>query len=216
MNPITIRGIYYNPIVTSLPAGSRQIALETTIGDVLLGTSTGNTGIGTTLPTAQLHTTGTVRFAGLTNDSTQARVLVSDANGNLYYRSASSLAAGDILRSSLAINGPIKAKSLTLSQTGWPDYVFDSAYRLTSLSEVDDYIRRYNHLPGIPSAAEVDRDGLSIGDNQAALLKKIEELTLYTIDQNKRIAAQKAEVDDLRKEVLELKKAMLKFTETNK
>jgi len=60
---------------------------------------------------AQLHTTGDVQFAGLTNDSTQTRVLVSDANGKLYYRNASSLAAADVLRSSLAINGPSKLKS---------------------------------------------------------------------------------------------------------
>ncbi|WP_431212127.1 hypothetical protein ACQ86N_41275 [Puia sp. P3] len=52
----------------------------------------GNVGVGTTSPQAQLHTTGTVRFAGLTSDTTQTRVLVSDASGNLFYRSASSLA----------------------------------------------------------------------------------------------------------------------------
>ncbi|MES1250126.1 MAG: hypothetical protein ABUL46_05545, partial [Chitinophaga rupis] len=144
-------------------------------------------GLGTTSPTAQLHTTGTVRFAGLTNDDTQTRVLVSDANGNLYYRNVSSLAMGDIPRTSLAVNGPMKAKSLTLSQTGWPDYVFDSTYKLTSLQEVEEYIRRNNHLPGVPSAEEIARDGISVGDNQAALLKKIEELTLYNIAGEKQI-----------------------------
>jgi hypothetical protein len=163
-------------------------------------------GLGTTSPSAQLHTTGTVRFAGLTNDDAQTRILVSDANGNLYYRNASSLAGSEILRSSLAVNGPIKAKSLTLSQAGWPDYVFDSTYRLSSLKEVEDYIRLNNHLPGIPSAREVVRDGVSVGETQAALLKKIEELTLYTIDQDKKMAAQEDEFKSLRQEILELKK----------
>jgi len=168
--------------------------------------SNGYFGIGTTSPTAQLHTTGAVRFAGLTNVDTLTRILVSDANGNLYYRNASSLAGTDILRSSLAVNGPIKAKSLTLSQTGWPDYVFDDTYRLSPLKELEDYIRQHNHLPDIPSAVEVARDGVSVGDNQAALLKKIEELTLYTIEQDKKMAAQEDEFKSLRQEILELKK----------
>lgn len=77
-------------------------------------------GIGTTTPSAQLNTTGSVRFAGLTSDSTQTRVLVSDGNGNLFYRSASSLASNGILNSnlagnptinsSLAVNGEIRHK----------------------------------------------------------------------------------------------------------
>ncbi len=78
----------------------------------------GSVGIGTTSPTAQLHTTASVRFAGLTQDSTQTRVLVSDANGNLYYRSASSLAFNGMLNSSLAVNGTISARKLKLDQTG--------------------------------------------------------------------------------------------------
>ncbi|WP_431212123.1 hypothetical protein ACQ86N_41255 [Puia sp. P3] len=95
----------------------------------------GNVGVGTTTPQAQLHTTGTVRFTGLISDTTQTRVLVSDASGNLFYRSASSLAENQILHSSLAVNGPIRAKQLTLTTKDWPDYVFDSAYLRMPLNE---------------------------------------------------------------------------------
>jgi len=124
----------------------------------------GNIGIGTPYPSAQLHTTGSVRFAGLTQDSTKTNVLVSDANGNLYYRSASSLAGTDVLRSSLAVNGPIRAKRLTLEgETNWPDYVFDSAYRLNSLPAVEAYIQKEHHLPGVPAAAEIQRQGVECG-----------------------------------------------------
>jgi len=182
-------------------------------GNLILGhdgtNARGKVGIGTNSPSAQLHTTGNVRFAGLTNDDTQTRLLVSDANGNLYYRNASSLAMNELSPGSLAVNGPIKAKSLTLSQIGWPDYVFDSTYRLNSLKEVEDYIRRNNHLPGIPSAAAVEKDGFSVGEVQTALLKKIEELTLYNIAQEKKIEElnKKIEdIDDLHREVMELKK----------
>ncbi|HEY4205996.1 MAG TPA: hypothetical protein VGM31_04245 [Puia sp.] len=158
-------------------------------------TQAGNFGIGEPSPTAQLHTTGTVRFAGLTEDSTQTRVLVSDASGNLYYRSAASLAANDILRSSLAVNGTIKARELKLSRAGWADYVFDSTYSLMPLKEVNEYIRARRHLPGMPSAAEVARNGVDVGKTQVALLKKIEELTLYNIAQQKKIEEQEGKIE---------------------
>jgi hypothetical protein len=139
----------------------------------------GNVGVGQPYPTALLHVSGTVRFDALTNDSTQTRVLVSDASGNLYYRSAASLAANDIIRSSLAVNGPIRAERLTLSSPGWADYVFDSSYRRWPLADVEAYIHREHHLPDLPSASEVRKNGIDVGANQTALLKKIEELTLY-------------------------------------
>ncbi|HWK02993.1 MAG TPA: hypothetical protein VNS58_05155 [Puia sp.] len=179
----------------------------------------GNTGIGTLYPSAQLHTTGTVRFAGLTSDTTKTRVLVSDANGNLYYRDASSLAANGLLNAdlangnailpSLAVNGTVTAQRLKLSQTGWPDYVFAPGYHLPSLGELEQYIRQNSRLPGIPSAAEVEKKGIDVGDHQAALLKKIEELTLYTIEQDKKLAAQGEELDELKKEMVELKKMII-------
>lgn len=156
-------------------------------------------GIGTPYPTAQLHTTGSVRFAGLTQDSTQTQVLVSDANGNLYYRSAASLVTGDPVRSSLAVNGTIKSKKIIISPDEWADYVFDSSYRLPQLAEVESYISREHHLPGIPSAAAVQKDSLDVGAGQAALLKKIEELTLYTIEQKKEMDAMKARMERLEK-----------------
>jgi hypothetical protein len=160
--------------------------------------SLGNVGIHTNSPTAQLHTTGSVRFAGLIEDSTKLRVLVSDANGNLYYRSASSLAANDILRSSLAVNGIITAQKLKLNQTSWPDYVFEEKYNLRTLTELDQYISQNKHLPEIPSAAEVEEKGLDVGNNQAALLKKIEELTLYLIEQEKKLKMQDEEIKALK------------------
>lgn len=139
-----------------------------------------------------------VQFAGLTQDSTQTRVLVSDVNGNLHYRSASSLALDNPIRSSLAVNGTIKSKNVIISPDEWADYVFDSAYRLPHLDEVETYIHREHHLPGIPSAAAVQKDSLDVGAGEAALLKKIEELTLYTIDQNKKLDQQQKEIEQLK------------------
>jgi hypothetical protein len=132
-------------------------------------------------------------------------VLVTDVNGNVYYRSASSLALDNPVRSSLAVNGTIKSKNVIISPDEWADFVFDSTYRLPKLTDVDSYIHREHHLPGIPSAAAVQKDSLDVGANQAALLKKIEELTLYSIEQDKKLAGQDKEIEllEVRLEKLE-------------
>jgi hypothetical protein len=140
---------------------------------------------------------GRVRFASLVNDTTQTRVLVSNDSGDVYYRSVSSLVAENPIRSSLAVNGTIKSKNLIIAPDEWADYVFDSSYRLAPLAQVESYIRKEHHLPGIPTAATVKNDSLDVGANQAALLKKIEELTLYTIEQKKEIDAMKARMERL-------------------
>lgn len=98
----------------------------------------------------------------------------------------------------LAVNGDVFAKKVKVTQTGWPDYVFDSSYQLPGLTEVASFIKKYKHLPGITSAAEVEREGLDLGNNQAGLLKKIEELTLYAIEQDKQLQQQQAEIRELR------------------
>jgi len=81
----------------------------------------------------------------------------------------------------LAVNGTIKAKEVLIDSTGWADYVFAEDYRLAPRAEVEQHIREKKHLPGIPSAAEVATQGVSLGDMQAKLLSKIEELTLHLI-----------------------------------
>jgi hypothetical protein len=90
----------------------------------------------------------------------------------------------------LSVNGNIRSKKIIVSASPWPDYVFDSSYRLTPLYQVEKYIQQNKHLPDVPSAAEVKKDGIDLGDNQAVLLKKIEELTLYIIEQNKKLEMQ--------------------------
>jgi hypothetical protein len=176
------------------------------VGEYARFSNNGWLGLGVQSPTAQLHTTGAVRFAGLTADPTQTHVLVSDASGNLFYRDASTLAANEPIRSSLAVNGPITGQKLTLSARNWPDYVFDSTYCLLSLSDLGKYIQQYHHLPGIPPAAVVEKDGTNVGETQAALLKKIEELTLYAIDQDKKLYKQDDTIRELKEKLEKLEK----------
>ncbi|AEV99278.1 hypothetical protein A4D02_32270 [Niastella koreensis] len=204
-NPLIIRGIYYKPTLTNIISGSKHIAIETVTGDVLLGTTSGNTGIGTNAPTAQLHTTGSVRFSGLTNNNSLTRIVVSDASGNLYYKDAASTFNG-AMNSDLAVNGTVSAQKMLISQTGrWPDYVFSKKYQLPSLAEVENFINQNNHLPGIPSAAEVEKKGIDVASNQAGLLKKIEELILYAIEQEKKLQKQSGKIMELNEEINELK-----------
>jgi hypothetical protein len=73
------------------------------------------------------------------------------------------------------------AREIIVSQTG-ADYVFDPAYRLAPLNEVADYIRQNHHLPNVPSAQEMRQNGASVGEMQAKLLAKVEELTLHMIE----------------------------------
>ena len=86
-----------------------------------------------------------------------------------------------------AINGNIYAKKIKITQLNWADFVFDTSYKLPSLKELEQFLRINKHLPDIPSAKEIETDGLNVGDQQALLLRKIEELTLYIIQQQKQI-----------------------------
>ncbi|PWV56700.1 hypothetical protein [Chitinophaga sp. S165] len=88
----------------------------------------------------------------------------------------------------LSVNGDIYAKRVRVTPDDWPDFVFEPAYELPSLQELESFIASHKHLPGIPSAKEVNEQGIDLGENQAKLLQKIEEMTLYLIEQNKKFA----------------------------
>ncbi len=84
----------------------------------------------------------------------------------------------------LSVNGNVLAKKVRVSQS-WADYVFDPAYLLKPLAEVDNFIQANKHLPGMPSAKEIEAKGLDLGEITKQQQVKIEELTLYAIRQDK-------------------------------
>lgn len=95
-------------------------------------------------------------------------------------------------------NGNMYAKKVVVTQTPpFPDYVFNPDYRLMPLSEVARFIHANKHLPEVPSAKEIAEKGVNIGDNQALLLKKIEELTLYVIELTKQNQKQQKQINRL-------------------
>ncbi|WP_164714302.1 hypothetical protein [Chitinophaga rhizosphaerae] len=100
----------------------------------------------------------------------------------------------------LNVNGNIKTRKVKVSITEWPDYVFEEKYPLMPLPELGAYIARHQHLPDVPSAETVKKEGVELGENQAILLKKIEELTLYILDQHKRQEALEQRIAELEKE----------------
>ncbi len=103
----------------------------------------------------------------------------------------------------LSVNGNVLAKKVRVSinAADWPDYVFNTNYKLRSLGDLEAYIKSNNHLPDVPSAKEVATNGLDLGNMDATLLKKVEELTLYLIQENK-------EKDELKKENKVLKETL--------
>ncbi|UYQ91073.1 hypothetical protein MKQ68_13320 [Chitinophaga horti] len=101
----------------------------------------------------------------------------------------------------LTVGGPIIATKVKVTATPWADFVFRKEYQLPSIAEVETYIKTHGHLPGIPSEVEVQKEGIDLAEINAKLLQKIEELTLYMIDQHKKI-------EILQQEVITLKKAL--------
>jgi len=88
----------------------------------------------------------------------------------------------------LAVNGTIHSREVKvdINFTTVPDYVFANDYNLRSLQEVENYVNQNSHLPEIPSAKEFEKNGIQLAEMNMALLKKVEELTLYAIEQDKK------------------------------
>ncbi len=90
-------------------------------------------------------------------------------------------------QSELAVNGTITAKKVKVTLDGWPDFVFSNKHKLMALYKLEQHIKVNKSLPGIPTEKEVVEKGVDLGYMQTKLLEKIEELTLYVIEQNKQI-----------------------------
>ena len=105
----------------------------------------------------------------------------------------------------LAVGGRIAAEEVKVvlreSDGTWPDYVFTKTYNLPTLKELEAHITEKGHLPNIPSAKEVEANGIQLGEMNAKLLEKIEELTLYIIQQQKLIESQSKEIDNIKQQL---------------
>ncbi len=166
----------------------------------------GRIGIGTINPNAQLSVTrgtgvdGTAAFFGTTHVShfnygsaentyirggkDNALIIIGDGTGQRIAIGSSTVANGF----TLSVSGKVITEEVQIQlKTAWPDYVFRKNYTLIPLTEVENFIHQHQHLPNIPSAGEIEKNGLVVGDMQKRMMEKIEELTLYIIQQDKRI-----------------------------
>lgn len=129
------------------------------------------------------------------NSSTQASFFRADAADNV------GIGTSPVAGYKLAVGGTLLSEKIKVKQQPWPDYVFEPAYKLPSLTELEAYVKKHKHLPGVPSAKEVEENGLDLGNTQAALLEKIEELTLIIIEQNKKLEAQEKRLQAVEKKL---------------
>ncbi|WP_158800258.1 hypothetical protein [Pedobacter sp. L105] len=124
---------------------------------------------------------------------TTGRLTIGDYNGSVYNVRMTVLSNGNVgigtrvPNDKLSVYGNIRAMEVKVETANWPDYVFYQSYKLSTVSELETFIKKYKHLPEIPTAEEIETDGIKLGEMNTKLLKKIEELTLIVIEQNKRL-----------------------------
>lgn len=176
----------------------------------------GNVGIGVSNPGVRLHVnggsdltltsggniiSGSLSGANLAmddneimarNDSTAATLYLNNNGGNVILCSASgavSIGTSDVATGYiLNVDGKAIAEEVRVQlSTSWPDYVFDESYKLPSLKDLETAVMKNKHLPGIPTAETMKKEGITLGAMQTKMMEKIEELTLYIIDLQKQI-----------------------------
>lgn len=194
--------------------------------------SIGRIGIGTINPGAPLEVfdssdnnpllirSGDARagFALMDNSTSNASTVGVQADGNnlslragagdrLYISSSGNIGIGTTTPGThkLAVEGTIGCRELTVTTAAWADFVFDENYVLPDLDEVEAFISKNKHLPGIPKEREVKKQGFSVGHMNVKLLQKIEELTLYVIDIKKENDSLRAQMADLKAKLGKIK-----------
>lgn len=153
--------------ITTTPLGSLWVQ---NVGNNIFNSNAGSVGIGTDNPSVDFK----LDVAG--NIHTTGKLLIGTDN------------LTNLNDYAFAVNGSSIMNKLRIkTYATWPDYVFDNNYDLPTLKYLESYIKANRKLPGVPSAVAVAKDGFEVGESQAILLQKIEELTLYIIDLNKRL-----------------------------
>lgn len=178
-------------------AGDNPLALETTGTDNWISFNTydgykGYAGVyngdrDMEIGTGYTNTTGNVHLS-----IAAVPQLTVFANGNVGIGTAS-----DTYR--LSVNGVVRAKEVRV-ESDWADYVFEENFRLRPLAEVEDFIQEHKHLPDVTPAAEIQAEGLQVGQQMTEMMQKVEELTLYVIQLDKENAALRARVETLEAE----------------
>ena len=172
--------------------------------------ASGNLGIGTTAPAHKLDVRGIMtsshangnkvnlltsgdgnsylNFVGGSSSSRIGFQIDGSSKMSIYNNGSVAIGTGSTGTHKLAVEGSIGAREIKVEVGTWSDYVFGENYDLPSLEEVEKHIREKGHLINIPSAKEVEENGIELGEMNRLLLEKIEELTLYVLElKNKQV-----------------------------
>ena len=194
-----------------------KFVVRTAGGDRLHLDAAGNMGLGIADPLAKIHIAagsdaglishgylmlGPVTGSNLIFDNNEIIARTNGQTGSLILQNdGGSVRIGNVAVPSgykFAINGKMVCEEVKvkLASSGWPDYVFADNYQLKPLQEIEKFILQNKHLPNIPSAAEVEKNGIEVGDMQKRMMEKIEELTLYVIQLEKQVNELKGKSKD--------------------
>jgi len=194
----------------------------------------GNVGIGTTSPAAKLDVNGDIYsstriiadiFGGYSGGNVTLSTNTGGSAALVFNTSLTEqmriTAGGSVLIGKTSLNtgasykldvaGATRADKVVVNTTG-ADFVFEPGYNLPKLSEVKNYIDQNHHLPEIPSALEMQKDGMDVGELNKKLLQKVEELTLYLIVKDKQLNQQQVENTQQNKRIAALEDALSKLT----
>ncbi|WP_294208317.1 cell wall anchor protein [uncultured Chryseobacterium sp.] len=155
----------------------------------------------------QPNNPGIIDVAGWPTSAAYGWIMSLKANGKLFLGTNPDIVCADCADYRMFVKDGIRTEKVKVdvaTTAGWADYVFNKDYKLRPLEEVEKHIAEKGHLPNIPSATEVEKNGINLGEMDAKLLEKIEELTLYSIDQNKQLQKQADEINELKKQVQQL------------
>jgi hypothetical protein len=175
----------------------------------------GNIGIGTTSPGNIVTISGgSLQFAGTSSfigsgegishgPSSNGLGFITNGTTRLVITNSGGIGIGTTTTGSyaLAVQGKLGATEVVVTKNGWSDFVFKKDYNLKPLDKVAEYIAKNKHLEGIPTEAEVKKNGVSVGEMQAKLLQKVEELTLHMIEMKKENYQLKAKLCALEKKI---------------
>lgn len=175
-----------------------------------INASTGNVGVGTNSPAVKLDVIGNGRFWDIVSGGSNSWIFhtpddhrktlhitpINSINGDWDW-AKSFVINGE--NGDASLNGKLEAREIKVTLTPTADFVFEESYALPKLEDVEKHIREKKHLPEISSAKEMEKEGVNVGEFQIKLLQKVEELTLYIIDQNKQLKKQAEEIEELKK-----------------
>jgi len=151
----------------------------------------GKVGIGIPEPENELDVDGSINFTGQLFKEGQAFKAGKweESGQNIYYTGGGvGIGTQNLDGYLLTVSGNIKAQEIEIQHPDqWYDFVFEEDYDLPGLNELESYVKQHKHLPDVPSEAELMEEGINLGEMNGILLKKIEELTLYVIQQQKEI-----------------------------